>query len=314
MATLQENSLEIPLYQHVLKILDKPIYKSILEIVGGKSKQGVVFFDSDSTHIDEILCICEKLEIPSKKIKVLDPTKEWSLKFNPFGVRNGVAASNFSKTMADLISEKDDFFKDHQYRTTNAYVLLAMLMFGSDITITRLLNMFLDTRYLADIVEHLRNKVEFSKEDITLNSHDDINSIEQTIAYFENEILDYKTYNVGEAVNEELYPCDHKYAGRQIVANKQEKYIIGLLGYVNQLFNHPMLLNLFISNNTEDAFDTEQFIKDGGVLLVNEATNEVDELSKFFRQYLLNHLETPMSQHSKECVEVKTHTHWLLSI
>ncbi|MFY0519301.1 hypothetical protein ACOMCU_15960 [Lysinibacillus sp. UGB7] len=301
----QENLVEIPLYENALKVLENPMYQNILKVASGKTKKGLVFFDSNSSSIDEILRICEKLEVPLENIKIIDPTKTWSMKFNPFNVPYETAASDFMKTLIVLSNKQDAFFSGQQNQAAKNYILLAKKRFGTDTNIIHVQQMFSEPRYLADIVEYVRKTIDSNAEDATLNTFDNLNSdeSESLIAYFENEVLDYKVVREKEAVQPILYANNHKYTGRQVVENRMERYNTGIKAYLNEVAMDSMLSSLFVCNNKKDAFDAVQFLKDGGVLLLNTATSESNKVSPLFGQFFLTHLQSAVFRNAKDCIK-----------
>ncbi|UZN01279.1 hypothetical protein OL548_34570 (plasmid) [Lysinibacillus sp. MHQ-1] len=103
-----------------------------------------------------------------KKIKVIDPTKSWSIKYNPFGGTRETAASGFQGTLNALTGDQDEFFKGQQNEAASTYTLLAKIRFGPATNILHIQQMFTDPRYLADIVEFVRKNNKFKKGKILL--------------------------------------------------------------------------------------------------------------------------------------------------
>lgn len=294
-----EKTNEVPLYQDVLTVLGQPLYQSILKSVSGKSKCGFVLFDSNSKKIDEVLNLCKRLEIPTERIQVLDPTKSWSLKFQPFSADSIESASNLHKTMDILLWTNEEFLKNVQTELVFALTQLSIISFGPETTINHVIQLLLEPRFLADTVEHLREL--YNKEEkTTFNSIKNPKNTEDLLKYFEHEVLDYTS----EGLNPVLYPDEHKYSGRQIVENKKERYYDGVKKLFNDFLNCPLITNIFDYEEGKDIFDSELFIKEGGVLLVNSATSEANnKVPPLFGQLFLTHLQNAVTKHTKECVK-----------
>lgn len=295
MQALLDKTNEVPLYKDVLTIIGQPLYQSIIRIVGGKSKSGFVLFDSNSKKIDEVLNLCQRLEIPIEKIKVIDPTKPWTLKFQPFkGALS--SASDLRQTMEVLLSNTDMFFREQQSSLIFAITQLSIISFGDKTTINHIIQLFLEPRYLADIVGKLHEQYNNNND---LNSNQ-IEAIKDLLEYFEKNVLDYQTSEAGDV----LYPDEHKYAARQIVKNKLERYITGVKMFFREFSDNPLMSNLFNYDDGKEIFDTELFINEGGVLLVNSATSETeDKQTPFFGQLFLTHFQNAVTQYTKECIQ-----------
>ncbi|WDV09193.1 hypothetical protein [Lysinibacillus irui] len=297
MQALLEKTNEVPLYKDVLTVLGQPLYQSIIKVVSGKSKSGFVLFDSNSNKIDEVLSLCQRLEIPNEKIKVIDPTKSWTLKFQPFkGALN--SAGDLLQTMEVLLSNNNEFFKSQQSTHIFSITLLSIISFGQKTTINHIIQLFLDTRYLADIVEELRER--YNNKDQRIFNSNQIKTVQDLLDYFEQDVLDYQATEAGEV----SYPDEHRYAGRQIVKNKKDRYITGVKNLFDEFSNNPLMSNLFNYDDGKEIFDTGLFIKEGGVLLVNSATSETEnKQTPFFGQLFLTHFQNAVTQYTKECVQ-----------
>ncbi|MGE7988763.1 type IV secretory system conjugative DNA transfer family protein [Lysinibacillus fusiformis] len=281
------------------------IAQDILKIATGQRDMGLIFLEPKGDGVDDVLTICKKLGVPEAKIKVIDPTKSWSIKYNPFGGTRETAASGFQGTLNALTGDQDEFFKGQQNEAASTYTLLAKIRFGPATNILHIQQMFTDPRYLADIVEFVRKTINSKREDPSLESsmRAELNSFEQIVSYFENEVLDYKTFRDKEEIKQVLYPPDHKYAGRPLVENKKDKFVTGAKKYLNEIALNSMLKSLFVCNDGEEAFDADKFLREGGVVLVNTALGDLDELSLLFGQFFIRQFQSAVFRRAKECKE-----------
>jgi len=281
------------------------IAQDILKIATGQRDMGLIFLEPKGDGVDDVLTICKKLGVPDEKIKVIDPTKSWSIKYNPFGGTRESAASGFQGTLNALTGDQDEFFKGQQNEAASTYTLLAKIRFGPATNILHIQQMFTDPRYLADIVEFVRKTIDSRREDpsITSGMRAELNSFEQIVAYFENEVLDYKTFRDKDEIKQILYPPDHKNAGRPLVENKKDKFVTGAKKYLNEIALNSMLKNLFVCNDGEEAFDADKFLREGGVVLVNTALGDLDELSLLFGQFFIRQFQSAVFRRAKECKE-----------
>ncbi len=281
------------------------IAQDILKIATGQRNMGLIFLEPKGDGVDDVLTICKKLGVPDEKIKVIDPTKSWSMKYNPFGGTRESAASGFQGTLNALTGDQDEFFKGQQNEAASTYTLLAKIRFGPATNILHIQQMFTDPRYLADIVEFVRKTIDSKREDpsLTSNMRAELNSFEQVVAYFENEVLEYKTFRVQEEIKQVLYPHGHKYGGRPLVENKKDKFVTGAKKYLNEIALNSMLKSLFVCNDGEEAFDADKFLREGGVVLVNTALGDLDELSLLFGQFFIRQFQSAVFRRAKECKE-----------
>ncbi|MFY0519302.1 type IV secretory system conjugative DNA transfer family protein [Lysinibacillus sp. UGB7] len=281
------------------------IAQDILKIATGQRDMGLIFLEPKGDGVDDVLTICKKLGVPDEKIKVIDPTKSWSMKYNPFSGTRESAASGFQGTLNALTGDQDEFFKGQQNEAASTYTLLAKIRFGTTTNILHIQQMFTDPRYLADIVEFVRKTIDSKREDpsLTGSMRAELSSFEQIVSYFENEILDYKTFRDKEEIKQVLYPPNHKYAGRPVVENKKDKFVTGAKKYLNEIALNSMLKSLFVCNDGEEAFDADKFLREGGVVLVNTALGDLDELSLLFGQFFIRQFQSAVFRRAKECKE-----------
>lgn len=125
----------------------------------------------------------------------------------------------------------NEIFKGQLEETVRLYTLLANIRFGNTTKSSNIQKMYTDARYLADVVEYVRVLINLNlnrtDKVLTPEMQLELDAFEQVASYFENEVLDYKTYQQYPVIKPILYPDDHKYAGRQMVENKKVKYMPG---------------------------------------------------------------------------------------
>lgn len=278
------------------------IAQDLIKIRTGRRKMGLVFLEPKGDGVDDVLTLCKKLGIPNNKIRVIDPTKSFSIKYNPFSGPLEAAASAFSGTIDALTGDQDEFFKGQQNEAAKTYTLLAKIRYGNLTNITHIQRMFQDPRYLADIVEEVREQIDTKRrnKDNSPEVLSLLESWERIVRYFENDILDYKTYRDKESIKPMLYPSGHQYEGEQVVENKKDKFVTGAKQYLNDIALNAYLSSLFVSNEDEEVFDADEFLKEGGVLLINTALAELEELSLIFGQFFIRQFQSAVFRRPKE--------------
>ncbi|MBQ0139408.1 MAG: type IV secretory system conjugative DNA transfer family protein [Kurthia sp.] len=278
------------------------IAQDLVKIASGVRECGLVFLEPKGDGVDDVLTLCKKLGIPDEKIMVIDPTKSWSMKYNPFDGNREAAAASFQGTLSALAGDQDQFFKDQQNEAANMYALLAKIRYGQQTNILHIQEMFSDPRYLADVVETVRGIIERSKErtDITTEMRNELEAYNRVVSYFENDVLDYKTFRDKEEIKPVLYPMGHKYQGKQMVENKKDKFITGAKKYLNDIAQNTLLQSLFVSAEGEQPFNADEFLKNGGIVLVNTALGELDELSLLFGQFFIRNFQSAVFRRAKE--------------
>lgn len=335
------------------------IAQDLINIATGRRKMGIVFLEPKGDGVDDVLKMCKKLKIPDEKIKVIDATKAFSIKFNPFIGPSAPAASTFEGTINALAGDQDEFFKGQQNEAASTYTKLAKIAFGDKTNIFHIQRMFTDPRYLANIVESIREQIttnrekqfseqkelntildslgtstehieqtenelmlklratqtntnvaidyqnklkkiqELKKWNTLLRAQQiEIDNCEQIILYFENEVLLYK---VDQRTQQPiLYPRNHIYANQQMVESKKDKFVTGAKKYLNDIALNDLLKNLFIGADGEEVFDADEFLREGGVLLVNTSLAELDELSLMFGQFFIRQFQSAIFRRPKE--------------
>lgn len=278
------------------------ITQDLIRIATGRRKMGLVFLEPKGDGVDDVLTLCKKLGIPDEKIMVIDPTKSFSIKYNPFSGPIEAAAASFQGTLNALSGDQDEFFKGQQNEAAQMYTLLAKIRYGNLTNIVHLQQMFTDPRYLADMVEQVRRSIEKKREnpDLTADVISLLDNWEAIVIYFENEVLEMATFRVKDEIQPVLYPQDHRYAGKQVVNNKKDKFVTGAKKYLNEIALNSMLSSLFVSKEGDTVFDADEFLLEGGVLLINTALADLEELSLMFGQFFIRQFQSAVFRRPKE--------------
>ncbi|MGV2885890.1 type IV secretory system conjugative DNA transfer family protein [Paenibacillus taichungensis] len=271
------------------------IVQDLIRIARGR-RMGVVVLEPKGDLVRDVLKLCEKLGIPNHKIKIVDPTDlVRSIKFNPFVGPLEAAAETFRGVLDALAGDQDEFFKGQQNETASLYTMLGKIRYGNIFSIVQMQQMYSDPRYLANITEEVRRAVDKEISDPELEPEKKIllERYERVVSYFENDILEYKTFRDKEGnVNPVVYQSGHKYEGQQVVENKKDKFVTGAKKYLNDIVMNAMLSQLMVANDGEEALDIDKFLQEGGVLLVNTALGELEELSLSFGQFFIRQFQS----------------------
>jgi hypothetical protein len=278
------------------------IVQDLIKIATGRRKLGLVFLEPKGDGVEDVLKIAKKLGIPDEKIRVVDPTRNNSTKFNPFIGPDAKAAEGFRGTLNALTGDQEAFFKGQQEETAALFTLLAKLRYGNLTNITHIQRLYSDPRYLADITEFLREKYHSNIDNPSLTEEErkSMGQIDNILRYFEDDVLDYKTYRQGENILPLLYSDEHRHAGKQIVENKKEKYVAGAKKYLNDISVNAMLSFLMTTTEDDKVLDLDEFLCEGGILLVNTALAELEELSIFFGQFFIRQFQSAVFRRPKE--------------
>ncbi|MDN4106206.1 type IV secretory system conjugative DNA transfer family protein [Paenibacillus polymyxa] len=279
------------------------IVQDLIRIARGK-KIGICVLEPKGDLIRDVLKLCDKLGIPKSKIKVVDPTDLiHSTKFNPFIGPMEVAAETFRGVLDALAGDQDEFFKGQQSETAALYTMLGKIRHGNLFSIVHMQRMYSDPRYLANMTEEVRSWITKNLENSSLSQETQVllDRYERVCSYFENEVIEYKTYRDKEQrIMPVLYPDGHKYEGLQVVDNKKDKFITGAKKYVNDICMNAMLSQLMIANEGEEVLDIDKFLAEGGVLLVNTALGELEELSMSFGQFFIRQFQSSVFRRPPE--------------
>jgi hypothetical protein len=278
------------------------IVQDLIRIARG-TKMGVVMLEPKGDAVRDVLKLCKALGVPDEKIKMVDPTDlVRSIKFNPFAGPMEAAAETYRGVLDSLTGDQDEFFKGQQNETAAAYTMLGKLRYGNQFNITHMQQMSTDPRYLADITEQVRSSIDRKKENPTLTEADRhlLDRYERVVRYFEDEVLEYATTKSKEGELPTLFPASHRYAGKQVVVNKKDKYISGAKKYLNDIVMNQMLSQLMVADDNEGVLDIDQFLEEGGVLLVNTALGALEELSLMFGQFFIRQFQSSVFRRPDE--------------
>lgn len=279
------------------------IVQDLIRIARGR-KLGVVVLEPKGDLIRDVQKLCRELGIPDHKIKIVDPTDlVRSIKFNPFVGPLESAAETFRGVLDALAGDQDEFFKGQQSETASLYTMLGKIRYGDLFSIVQMQQMYTDPRYLANITEEVRKAIDSEQADPELdpNKKSVLQRYDRIVSYFESEVLDYKTFRDKEQnVHPVTYPSGHKYEGKQIIENKKDKYVAGGKKYLNDIVMNEMLSQLMVANEGEEALNIDQFLQDGGVLLVNTALGELEELSLSFGQFFIRQFQSSVFRRPPE--------------
>ncbi|MCW3794003.1 TraM recognition domain-containing protein [Paenibacillus sp. LS1] len=279
------------------------IVQDLVRIARGK-RLGICVLEPKGDLIDDVLVLCKKLGIPKSKIRIIDPTKaDRSIKFNPFVGPMDTAAATFRGVLDALAGDQDDFFKGQQSETSALYTMLGKIRHGNSFSILHMQKMYGDARYLADMTEEVRTWLKKTYENPVLTEEDrlQLDRYERICSYFENDILDYKTYRDKEQKTQPvLFPDGHQYEGKQVVENKKDKFVAGAKKYINDICTNALLSSLMVAEEGDEVLDIDQFLAEGGVLLVNTALGELEELSLSFGQFFIRQFQSSVFRRPKE--------------
>jgi len=271
------------------------IVQDLIRIARGR-RVGVVVLEPKGDLIRDVQKLCKELGIPDHKIKIVDPTDlVRSIKFNPFVGPLEAAAETFRGVLDALTGNQDEFFKGQQNETASLYTMLGKIAYGNLFSIVHMQQMYSDPRYLANIAEEVRKALdkELSNPSLEPDRKAILERYERIVAYFENDILEYKTFRDKEGnTNPVVYQSGHKYEGQQVVENKKDKFVTGAKKYLNDIVMNAMLSQLMVANDGEEALDIDKFLQEGGVLLVNTALGELEELSLSFGQFFIRQFQS----------------------
>ncbi|MBY0217953.1 type IV secretory system conjugative DNA transfer family protein [Paenibacillus illinoisensis] len=279
------------------------IVQDLIRIARGR-KLGVVVLEPKGDLIRDVQKLCRELGIPDHKIKIVDPTDlVQSIKFNPFVGPLDSAAETFRGVLDALAGDQDEFFKGQQSETASLYTMLGKIRYGDIFSIVQMQQMYTDPRYLANITEEVRRAIVSEQNDPGLDAKKKavLQRYDRIVSYFETEVLEYKTFRDKEQnVHPVTYSSGHKYEGQQIVENKKDKYVAGGKKYLNDIVMNEMLSQLMVANEGEEALDIDQFLQEGGVLLVNTALGELEELSLSFGQFFIRQFQSSVFRRPPE--------------
>lgn len=264
---------------------------------------GIVVLEPKGDLVDDVVKLAKELGVPDEKIMVIDPTKDRSTKFNPFYGPIGAAAESFRGTITALTENQDSFFKGQQEETAAFYTMLAKILFGNLTNITHIQQMFLDARYLATLTERARAIIEEHHKNESM-SEKVLNQWDGIVRYFEDDVLDYKTFRDKDEIKPVLYPEGHRYAGKQMVESKKDKFVTGAKKYLNDISMNAMLSQLMISQDGEKVLNLDDFLENGGVLLINTALGELEELSLLFGQFFIRQFQSAVFRRPKDGAEI----------
>ncbi|USK62312.1 type IV secretory system conjugative DNA transfer family protein [Peribacillus asahii] len=277
------------------------IVQDLVRIAKGE-KVGVVLLEPKGDAVEDVLSLAEKLGVPEEKIYVIDPTKDKTTKFNPFYGPLEAAAESFRGTLDSLSGDQDAFFKGQQNETAALYTMLAKLYYGSLTNITHIQQMYSDPRYLANLTERVREQLDKRLEDTDLTPADkkSLAMYERVVRYFEDEVLEYKTFRERDKISVVRYPEDHRYAGQQMVENKKDKYVSGAKQYLNDIATNQLLSDLMVPKDNDKVLDLDHFLAEGGVLLVNTALGDLEELSLMLGQFFIRQFQGAVFRRPKD--------------
>lgn len=272
------------------------IVQDLIRIARGR-RMGVVVLEPKGDLIRDVQKLCKKLGIPDHKIKIVDPTDlVRSIKFNPFVGPLEAAAETFRGVLDALSGDQDEFFKGQQNETASLYTMLGKIRYGNMFSIVQMQQMYGDPRYLATMAEEVRKAVdkELLDPDVDPDKKISLERYDRVVSYFENDILEYKTFRDTKSglVSPVVYQSGHKYEGQQVVENKKDKFVAGAKKYLNDIVMNAMLSQLMVANDGDEVLDIDQFLNEGGVLLVNTALGELEELSLSFGQFFIRQFQS----------------------
>lgn len=278
------------------------LVQDLIRIARGR-KIGVCVLEPKGDLIRDVLKLCVKLGIPKSKIKVIDPTNlAESIKYNPFMGPLESASETFRGVLDALTENQDAFFKGQQSETAALYTMLGKIYYGDKFSIIHMQALYTDPRFLADVTEKVRQWLKGKYNEVSLSSDEKsvLERYDRICSYFENEVLDYKTYRTKDEILPLMYPAGHKHEGKQVVESLKDKFVTGAKKHVNDICMNEMLSRLMVTDDGDEVLDIDSFLQNGGILLVNTALGELEELSMSFGQFFIRQFQSSVFRRPNE--------------
>lgn len=269
------------------------VVQDMVRMAQGK-KMGIVVLEPKGDFVRDCIGLAEKLGI-SHKIKLIDPEDlENTMLFNPLSGPDLTVAATFRGTFDSLAGQQDAFFKGQQNEATMMLALLAKARYDEQATMEHVRQMITDPRYLADIIEEMKNAID-NKESNPATTEKDLKKIKEykkLVNYFEDEVINYVLTRTPKGMIPEFYPAGHRHAGKQKVENKKDGYISGVKQNINDLSMNPLVSELMTPVDGKELLDLDKFLAEGGILLVNTGMGSLDSLHKILGQFFIRQFQS----------------------
>ncbi len=280
------------------KLFKKEDYDT--ENVKGAYMNGISIIEPSNDLCKKSLKLVQAHNVPEEAVTYINPLDPNTPSINPMKGPVEKVAEAFAQVIEGLNDSGDSgnfYFEQAQRNHLKHYVyLLKMHDTEKEVTFDMLLDMYNNSQVVRQMHIQLKERIPNNIDE--MENRDERNRwkiIQQVDEWFDQNLLPVTVRNGGGQVVDKVK--EGKYRGQDKYYDAKAEHVQGLRNILNDIGSNPLIRRVMFGQSN---FDFDVHLERGGVLLVNTAKGEMNNLSNVFGKIVLLSLQNAVFRREPE--------------
>ena len=257
----------------------------ISEDVSGRYLNGISVIDPSNDLCKKVYQLAVAHNIPEESITYIDPTNENTISINPMRGPVDKVAEVFAQVISGLSAQQggQDFFAQAQRNHLKQYIyLLKEHNPEEEVTFDMLIDMYNNTAVTREKHVKLKQRIPKNLRPEAFGSRDEYNYwqiLKGIDEWFDLTLIPKK---------ERSGDIEYDESGKMVYEDAEAEYVKGLRNILNDIAANPLIRRVLFGKSN---FDFDRHLAVGGILLLNSAKGQLEELSKVLGKIVLMNLQ-----------------------